>query len=124
MQKEDADKRVYKGEDYNTAFDPEVYLSAYVSDVTGHADEGDHMKFMMDSLHRIFSDGKLRGRRLLDVGTGPTIHTVISAGKHVDEIYLSDFSKPNRDVLQDWKNGRLTHSFEKFFKYIVQKEGN
>ncbi|XP_041361804.1 nicotinamide N-methyltransferase-like [Gigantopelta aegis] len=124
MQKEGTDKRVYNGEDYNTAFDPEVYLSKYVRDITEHAEEDDHIKFMVDSLHRIFSDGELRGRRLLDVGTGPSIHTIISAGKHVDEIYLSDFSKPNREVLQDWKNGRLTHNFETFFKYIVDKEGN
>ncbi|XP_041360546.1 nicotinamide N-methyltransferase-like isoform X3 [Gigantopelta aegis] len=124
MQKEGTDKKLYKGEDYNTEFDPKVFLSTYFSDVTGHADKGDHMEFMMDSLHGIFSDGELRGRRLLDVGTGPSIHTIISAGKHVDEIYLSDFSKPNREVLQDWKKGRLTHSFETFFKYIVDKEGN
>ncbi|XP_041360544.1 nicotinamide N-methyltransferase-like isoform X1 [Gigantopelta aegis] len=121
---EGTDKKLYKGEDYNTEFDPKVFLSTYFSDVTGHADKGDHMEFMMDSLHGIFSDGELRGRRLLDVGTGPSIHTIISAGKHVDEIYLSDFSKPNREVLQDWKKGRLTHSFETFFKYIVDKEGN
>ena len=66
--------------------------------------------------------GKIGGRRLLDVGTGPTIHTVISAAKYVTDIYLSDFCRRNITALRDWKKGMLAHSFEKLFQYVVDKE--
>ena len=50
-------KTLHVGDDYNTAFDPNVFLSTYYSDIVGCADEGNLLKFMMDFLHDIFSDG-------------------------------------------------------------------
>ncbi|XP_041353492.1 indolethylamine N-methyltransferase-like [Gigantopelta aegis] len=117
------ENQLLKGEDYSTVFEPLVYLANYVRDITGHEDQGHFMKFAMDAFHKAFSKANTKGRRLLDVGTGPSIHSVISASKHFDEIYLSDLSTRNLKALAEWKNGTLQHSFHTFFQYVVEKEG-
>jgi len=50
----------------------------------------------------IYFAGVIKCERLLDVGTGPSIHSVFEASDHVTDIYLSDFSEMNRNVLNGW----------------------
>ncbi|XP_052371028.1 nicotinamide N-methyltransferase-like [Oncorhynchus keta] len=48
------------------------------------------------------SSGKYRGQRLIEVGTGPTIHTLISACEYYDEIVVSDYVDSNRKEIEKW----------------------
>ncbi|XP_067681436.1 phenylethanolamine N-methyltransferase-like [Haliotis asinina] len=70
----------------------------------------------------VFHLGHIRGRRLLDIGTGPTIHSVISASSCCDTVNLSDFTPQNREILTKWLDGSLEHSFKNFFQFVVDKE--
>ncbi|XP_067681432.1 phenylethanolamine N-methyltransferase-like, partial [Haliotis asinina] len=117
------DKKKFGREDYLKYFDPVAFLKMYHSDIKGNEDEGDLMPWKMKTLHDVFAEGKLTGRRLLDIGTGPTIHSVISASNYCDNIYLSDFTPQNRDILRKWLDGSLEHSFKSFFQYVVDEEG-
>uniref|UniRef100_A0A4W3HME1 Phenylethanolamine N-methyltransferase n=1 Tax=Callorhinchus milii TaxID=7868 RepID=A0A4W3HME1_CALMI len=47
----------------------------------------------------------VRGRTLLDIGSGPTIYQVISACEHFEEIILSDYLEVNRQELSKWLHG-------------------
>ncbi len=39
---------------------------------------------------------------MLDLGSGPSIHNVISASKWYSEIYMSDYTVANRLEIQRW----------------------
>ncbi|XP_046559365.1 phenylethanolamine N-methyltransferase-like isoform X2 [Haliotis rubra] len=109
-------KEKFGREDYLKYFDPVAFLKMYHSDIKGNQDEGDLMPWKMKNLHDVFAEGKLTGRRLLDIGTGPTIHSVISASNYCDTVYLSDFTPQNRETLRKWLDGSLQHSFKSFFQ--------
>ena len=66
--------------------------------------------------------GSVSGEKLLDIGTGPTVHSVISASRHVTEIHLSDLADRNRVVLQTWLDG--TPNVVPVFEYILRKEND
>jgi len=59
----------------------------------------------------------------LDVGTGPTIHSVINASDHVQDIYLSEFAATNRQILTDWLN-RKRDLDTTALKYVLAKQGD
>ncbi|XP_046352309.2 phenylethanolamine N-methyltransferase-like [Haliotis rufescens] len=99
-------------EDYLKYFDSAVFLKTFHSDIQRNGGGPDALE-----------DDDLTGRRLLDIGTGPTIHTVISASNCCDTIYLSKIAPQNRETLRKWLEGTLQHSFKSFFQYVVDREG-
>ncbi|XP_021367188.1 nicotinamide N-methyltransferase-like isoform X2 [Mizuhopecten yessoensis] len=83
--------------------------------------EGEDLPFAMRQLHHFFSSHNIGGTRLLDVGTGPTVHSIISAAPHVENIDLSDYAEKNRKYLQAWwKNGQ--DYTPEFIKFVVDLE--
>ncbi|CAN7991156.1 unnamed protein product, partial [Ixodes pacificus] len=44
----------------------------------------------------------LHGRKLLDVGCGPTVHNVFPATKKIEDIVLSDFLPQNKLAVEKW----------------------
>ncbi|XP_046583853.1 nicotinamide N-methyltransferase-like isoform X2 [Haliotis rubra] len=111
-------EQVKYGEDYKTDFQPEEYLQMYYSTLKGAPAEGDMLEASMLFWHEAFNQGHMTGRRLLDIGTGPTIHSVISASNYCDTVYLSDFAPQNRETLRKWLDGSLQHSFKSFFQEL------
>ncbi|XP_067681900.1 indolethylamine N-methyltransferase-like [Haliotis asinina] len=116
-------EQVKYGEDYKRDFHPEEYLQMYYGTLKGAPSEGDMLQTSMTFWHEAFAQGHVRGRRLLDIGTGPTIHSVISASNYCDNIYLSDFTPQNRETLLKWLDGSLEHSFKTFLQFVVDEEG-
>ncbi|XP_033761943.1 nicotinamide N-methyltransferase-like [Pecten maximus] len=106
--------------DYDN-FHPESYLAAYKWMENRREDETDLFQFFLDALHAIFSSGIIKGQRLLDIGTGPTIKTLVSSGMHVDEIYLSDINQENRTILTSWWMGDVCLDSE-VVDYILKIE--
>ena len=63
--------------------------------------------------------GELKGKKLLDIGTGPIVYNIITPSKWFDEIYLSDVAKTNVDFLQRWRRGNsepMKRVMERFAK--------
>ncbi|XP_060074278.1 nicotinamide N-methyltransferase-like [Ylistrum balloti] len=107
--------------DYEGKFDGEWYLNTYYEPTLEILEEDVYLRFTLDSLHDAFRTVKLTGGRLLDVGTGPTLHSVISASQHVEEIFLSDYTDQNRIMLTDWwKSGARTQTG--IMAYVLRKE--
>ncbi|OWF55860.1 Nicotinamide N-methyltransferase [Mizuhopecten yessoensis] len=93
-------------------FDPYWYVKHYVA--PDEAVIG--MQTDLDHLH------KIGGKRLLDIGTGPTIHNVISASRHLDEIFLSDYAPQNLEYLQKWLKKDISEP-TKIMDYVISLEG-
>ncbi|KAL5005770.1 hypothetical protein ScPMuIL_016928 [Solemya velum] len=106
-------------DNYLKDFDPRVYLEKLRND----PNEDKKFRFSLDGLHEVFSGGKCFGKRLLDLGSGPSIHSVISASRHYDEIYLSDYVPQNLSILADWWTGKISH-MDHAIMYCLDMEHN
>jgi len=75
--------------------------------------------------HQVFCNSGLHGHRLLDVGSGPTIHQVLSACEVFDEIYLSDLTELNRNELRLWlDDSPEAFNWSQIIQYVCDLEGN
>ncbi|XP_069138951.1 nicotinamide N-methyltransferase-like [Argopecten irradians] len=108
---------------YAGHFDQDWYRNTYYGSVSVESAYGKVIKFNLDKYHAIFQSGKVKGKRLLDIGTGPCIHTIMSACRHVDDIYLSDFAAQNRKALTDWWKSDKT-MLENITDYILKIENS
>lgn len=108
--------------DYSNDFDANWFVGAYYSEVEECQEVGQFLPFILTALHDIFKSGNVRGNTLLDIGTGPTIHSVISACPYVQKIILSDYSQVNRDALQHWKDNK-SQTGSALCKFILDLEG-
>ncbi|XP_013381935.1 indolethylamine N-methyltransferase-like [Lingula anatina] len=119
-------KKFHSGADYDKLFDPEVYLNSLYSDFIEGAPTATETTEVIDYFHKLYSTGNIKGQRLLDVGTGPSLINLISASRCFEEIYLSDFSTANRNALKQWWNKEENDkwSWESFFRHVAKLEGN
>ena len=69
--------------------------------------------------------GRVQGHRLLDIGSGPSIHSVIPAAKWFDEIILTDFTHANREKQRQWLNKEPNRfDWTPYFKWYSKLAGN
>ncbi|KAL5022161.1 hypothetical protein ScPMuIL_001316 [Solemya velum] len=101
-------------------FDSKAYLETASVLFDEHGNENKLVTFLFKEFHNCFKDGIIRGKRLLDLGTGPTIASIISASHHFDEIYLSDVAPQNLSVLEEWWQGRETYTTGRYFKPMLK----
>ncbi|XP_060063783.1 nicotinamide N-methyltransferase-like [Ylistrum balloti] len=106
--------------DYDN-FDPNCYMETRDWNATENKEERNIFLFNVDALHELFHSGCIKGQTLLDIGTGPTIRTLISASSHVERIYLSDINEQNRATLRKWWRGEKLLEVE-LTDYILKKE--
>ncbi|XP_064646575.1 nicotinamide N-methyltransferase-like [Lineus longissimus] len=107
------------GVDYKTHFDSKIFLENY------HRDESQFIDKLLEMLHELTAAAGIRdGSRLLDVGSGPSIYSVISAGSRCSEIVCSDYATQNLDEILKWVNGDPdAHNWQQCFEYVCSLEG-
>ncbi|KAG7254141.1 hypothetical protein CRUP_027940 [Coryphaenoides rupestris] len=70
------------------------------------------------------SPGCYKGQRLIEVGTGPALHTVLSACAHYEEIVLSDYVEVNRRELDKWLRAEEGHfDWRAHMQFVCDLEG-
>lgn len=58
------------------------------------------------------------------MGSGPTIHSVLSACEYYDEIVLSDFAYNNRREIEKWlKNQEGCLDWKPILQHVCELEG-
>ncbi|MBN3315894.1 NNMT methyltransferase, partial [Atractosteus spatula] len=113
-----------EGEFYQENFDSRVYVNSYYSRPTGHSDESQLLPFVLRSLSKTFSSGRYKGQRLYDVGSGPSVHTLISACEYFDEIVVSDFTDSNREEMKKWlKKEKGCFDWSYVIQFVCEMEG-
>ncbi|CAH1245668.1 PNMT [Branchiostoma lanceolatum] len=84
----------------------------------------DWMPWLLNNLKDTFAGGKLSGERLLDVGTGPAIHNLISAAPYFPNITCAEFCQENREEVEKWVRGENdAFDWDPFIKYVCGLEG-
>ncbi|XP_030218431.1 nicotinamide N-methyltransferase [Gadus morhua] len=111
---------------YQTKFDAGTYLG-YCYQPAQSPEQSDNwrfVKFVLSHLSRTFSSGQYKGQRLIEVGTGPTLHTVLSACAHYQEIVLSDYTEVNRRELEKWLRSEEGHfDWGAHMQFVCELEG-
>lgn len=74
-------------------------------------------------LHEVFESGRFSGTKLLDIGSGPTLHNVASASSHFSNIVVSDFVEDNCQELRRWLKGESDLDWSDFFNIVADLEG-
>ncbi|XP_019622005.1 PREDICTED: nicotinamide N-methyltransferase-like isoform X1 [Branchiostoma belcheri] len=114
---------IYKYDDhFKTARE---YLEHFHSDMLGEdVDEGLAMAWTLGQLHQTFTGDRDFGRRLLDVGSGPTVYQLISASRVCPEIICSDIHKGALAEIKKWKNGDPNaFDWTDAVKFVCELEG-
>ena len=67
----------------------------------------------------------MKGKRIIDIGCGPTIHSLIPAAKWFEELFLADFSQINLDAVQKWlAKDPESFNWQTHFEFFAGKDGN
>ncbi|KAM9454849.1 nicotinamide N-methyltransferase-like [Clarias gariepinus] len=113
-----------EGDYYQECFNSRAYMNCFYRLREGHSDEEEYLSFVLGCLSKIFLTGQIKGRRLIEVGSGPTIHAVISACEHFDELVLSDFTDRNREEIEKWlKNEDGCFDWKPIIEYVCKLDG-
>ncbi|XP_067127322.1 indolethylamine N-methyltransferase-like isoform X2 [Centruroides vittatus] len=81
-------------------------------------------EFVSFCLHQIFRDDAFRGKRILDVGCGPTVHRMAAPSEYFSEIILSDYSEYNRQAVREWlKNESSAKDWDTLMRMEALLEG-
>ena len=68
--------------------------------------------------------GNLKGKRLIDIGCGPTIYGIISASKCFEEIVMSDIADGNRREIEKWlRNEEGCFNWRPIIQFVCELEG-
>lgn len=111
--------KVYTRDDYPQAFDPLAYLKDFYSKTDDEPAMHVMLKFLPNIVPRV-----PHGGRLLDVGSGPTVHVALCFREIVEEIYLSDYVEQNRNSIKSWLSGSDQFDWSNVSKYIAMLEGD
>jgi len=105
------------GQDYCDKFNPQDYLQMYYN-ATNLAPF--HL-FRLKQLHEFYQSYSPTAKlRILDIGSGPTIASIISAAPHAAEIVLSEYTEANRSALLQWLNiDPNAFDWTHVFKHVV-----
>lgn len=81
-------------------------------------------EFMAKTLYELFDSGNFKGDKLLDIGSGPTVHRIATLSKHFDEITLSDYSPVLIESLNKWlKEDPEATDWTPWFESVARLEG-
>ncbi|XP_071755416.1 nicotinamide N-methyltransferase [Centroberyx gerrardi] len=111
---------------YQTKFDSKTYLGYcyQFSETPGQKDNSRFVTFVLCQLSQTFSSGKYKGKRLVEVGTGPTVHTLISACEHFEDIVVSDYVDNNRREIEKWLRAEEgCFNWNAHFQFVCDLEG-
>uniref|UniRef100_T1JM13 Methyltransferase domain-containing protein n=1 Tax=Strigamia maritima TaxID=126957 RepID=T1JM13_STRMM len=105
---------------YEENFKAHMYAKHYVKE-----SKLEYPFFMEDFYHRLFEEGKLKGKTLIDVGCGPSLRAALIGSRYGCDVYCADLLENNRNFIRNWlDNGQSAFDYSGQFKHVAQLEGN
>ncbi|KAM9296644.1 nicotinamide N-methyltransferase-like [Gastrophryne carolinensis] len=111
-------------QNYQKRFNPNAYLDMYFR-LAGDSVGDEYMLFVLKHLAQIFNSGLVKGKTLIDIGTGPSIYSLLSACEEFEDIIVSDFTDSNREAFKDWLLDRPgAFDWSPVVKHVCHLEGD
>ncbi|XP_060106507.1 nicotinamide N-methyltransferase-like [Heteronotia binoei] len=110
---------------YAQHFVPKDYVEMYYSFCPETEDKNSLLVFGLNTLHKAFHSGGLKGDTLIDIGSGPTIYQLLSACESFREIIATDYTDQNREEMQRWlRKEPGAFDWSPLVKYVCELEGD
>ncbi|XP_029429478.1 nicotinamide N-methyltransferase-like [Rhinatrema bivittatum] len=110
---------------YQKEFDPRAYLNMYYTAGSGLLATNTYLPFVLQNMFKTFTSGGLKGETLIDLGTGPNIHQLLSACESFEEIIASDYSEKSRREFEKWlRKEPGAFDWSSVVKQVCELEGN
>ncbi|KAG9474100.1 phenylethanolamine N-methyltransferase [Eleutherodactylus coqui] len=106
-------------------FNPRAYLqNNYVPPRADFTSDDSIMCWKLRRLHEACAKGEIKGRILVDIGSGPTIYQLLSAFEHFQETIMTDYLEVNRQELKMWLNNQPgAFDWSPYFEHVCKLEG-
>ncbi|GBL97519.1 Indolethylamine N-methyltransferase [Araneus ventricosus] len=88
-------------EDYLKNLDPKKFQEFKLEGLKAEKSENNY-DFWFKCLHEFFSSGNCSGTRMLEIGSGPTVHNIATASAYFPYIVQSEFVESNCEQLRKW----------------------
>uniref|UniRef100_A0A8D0E893 Indolethylamine N-methyltransferase n=1 Tax=Salvator merianae TaxID=96440 RepID=A0A8D0E893_SALMN len=112
------------GDVYQAKFDPKAYLEYFTLVAKGSMEE-EYLALVLEHFCKTFTSGQVRGKILIDIGSGPTIYQLLSACEAFGDITVSDYLDQNIQEIEKWlKNEPGAFNWTPVVKYVCELEGN
>ncbi|XP_053547548.1 nicotinamide N-methyltransferase [Bombina bombina] len=109
--------------DYEKEFDAELYLETYFHLGSGSLAD-DFIRFSVGNFHKIFTSGAVKGDKLIDIGTAPSIYHLLSACESFNEIIATWYTNRDLRVLEKWlKKEPGAFDWSSIVKHVCELEG-
>ncbi len=93
-------------------FSPSDYLKEYYSEL------GEENKFLLHCYHNFYSKIEKQDR-MLEIGGGPTIYSLISASSKVENITFAEYNIKNRNSVEKWQiNASDAFNWQAYFSFV------
>ncbi|XP_030077009.1 nicotinamide N-methyltransferase [Microcaecilia unicolor] len=110
---------------YQKYFSPRAYLEEYHSAGSGLFSSDGYMKFILKNLYMTFNSGDIKGDLLIDIGSGASIYTFLSACESFREVIATDYTDQNRQELEMWlKEEPGAFDWSEVVKFVCELEGD
>uniref|UniRef100_A0A8C5PXN7 Nicotinamide N-methyltransferase-like n=2 Tax=Leptobrachium leishanense TaxID=445787 RepID=A0A8C5PXN7_9ANUR len=106
-------------------FDARKYLDTFYALDPETQEIDKESQFLLKFMDRIFASGHVQGESIIELGSGPSIHHILSACKCFKKIYLTDYFQENLREIERWlKDEEDAFDWKPYLKYVCNLEGN
>ncbi|XP_060106510.1 nicotinamide N-methyltransferase-like [Heteronotia binoei] len=110
---------------YAQHFVPKEHLEMYHSFDPESGYKSPMFAFGVNTLHKVFHSGGLKGDTLIDIGSGATIYQLLSACESFREIIATDYTNQNREEMLRWlRKEPGAFDWSPLVKYVCELEGD
>ncbi len=92
------------------------YLKEYYDEIE------EENEFLLRCYHKFYSNLTPKDK-LIEIGGGPTIYSLISACTKVKQIIFAEYNRKNREAVADWtKNTPEAYNWDPYFQFVGKLE--
>ncbi|PRD30787.1 UNVERIFIED_CONTAM: Nnmt [Trichonephila clavipes] len=77
---------------------------------------------MLSFIHDVIKSRRFKGEKLLEIGSGATVHNIASASAYFPIILQSDFVEDNREALKQWHKRESPMDWSEFLNITARLE--
>ncbi|KAG8178326.1 hypothetical protein JTE90_026294 [Oedothorax gibbosus] len=78
-----------------------------------------NFEFMLEFLSDVVESGQFEGTKVLEIGSGATVHGIASASRKYTSIVQSDYVLDNCEELRKWHLGESTLDWTQFLELVL-----
>lgn len=83
----------------------------------------ENFEFILRFLHNVVHSDRFKGSKVLEIGSGATVHNIASASSKYSTIVQTDYVVDNCEELKKWHAGESVLDWSQFLNMVLKIEG-